>query len=86
MGKAIWPTMSPSDIIHALSGWGLQISPEVLSRPTPDFVETVYTACLDQLTGLGAIELADPVQDAISDSQTEYPVNIMRFTCHLSNA
>ena len=68
MQKGCFPQMSLSDIINSLSGWGLTVSPELLHRPTPDFVEAVYGACLQQVTGIDQQALRDPVQNALSAS------------------
>jgi kinetochore protein Nuf2 len=66
MAKGIFPTMSIPDIIGALAGWGLSVSHEQLVRPSPDFVEGVYCACLQQVTDLSHDSLRDPVQNALS--------------------
>jgi len=66
--KTYFPQMSLSDIIGSLSGWGISVSPEQLHRPTPDFIEGVYCACLQQATGIDQQALRDPVQNALSAS------------------
>lgn len=71
MPKGIFPSMSTPDIISSLSGWGISVSSEQLKYPTPDFVEGVYCACLDKVTGLGYDALRDPVQTVIDNSQVE---------------
>lgn len=71
MGKGIFPQMSTPDIINALAGWGISVSPEQLRSPTSDFVEGVYSACLEQVTGLSYDHLREPVQNAIDNSQVE---------------
>ena len=68
MQKSYFPQMSLSDIINSLSGWGLPVSPEQLNRPTSDFIEGVYSACLRQVTGIDQQALRDPVQNALSAS------------------
>jgi kinetochore protein Nuf2 len=50
MAPGIFPTMPPSEIIHYLGTWGIAISHEQLLRPTSDFVEAVYYACLEHVT------------------------------------
>ncbi|KAJ6500334.1 Nuf2 family-domain-containing protein [Mycena sanguinolenta] len=62
MGKAIFPPMSVGDIMTALETWGMPIAPEQLHRPTPDFVEGVYCACLYQVTNINHDALREPVQ------------------------
>ncbi|KAF8964092.1 Nuf2 family-domain-containing protein [Flammula alnicola] len=71
MAKSIFPQMSIPDIINALAGWGISVSPEQLKTPTPDFVEGVYCACLQQVTDLNHDSLRDPVQNALNASQSE---------------
>ncbi|KAK7045609.1 kinetochore-associated Ndc80 complex subunit nuf2 [Paramarasmius palmivorus] len=71
MAKGIYPSLSIPDIINALSGWGLSISEEQLLRPTPDFVEGVYCACLQQVTDITSESLMDSVQDSLSVSVLE---------------
>lgn len=65
MGKGIFPQMSIPDIINALSGWGLSVSHEQLIRPSADFVESIYCACLQQVTDIDHEALRDPVQTAL---------------------
>ncbi|KDR81395.1 hypothetical protein GALMADRAFT_239264 [Galerina marginata CBS 339.88] len=71
MAKGIFPQMSIPDIINALAGWGISVSPEQLKSPNPDFVEGVYCACLQQVTDLSHDSLRDPVQHALNASQAE---------------
>lgn len=66
MTKGIFPTISIPDIIHSLAGWGLSISQEQLIRPTPEFVEGVYCACLQQVTGITHEDVHEPVQAALA--------------------
>ena len=63
--------MSTPEIINALAGWSISVSPEQLKSPTPDFVEGVYCACLQQVTGLSHDVLRDPVQNALNALQAE---------------
>ncbi|KAF7359470.1 hypothetical protein MSAN_01289800 [Mycena sanguinolenta] len=69
MGKAIFPPMSVGDIMTALETWGMPISPEQLHRPTPDFVEGVYCACLYQVTNINHDALREPVQRILNKAQ-----------------
>ncbi|GLB35199.1 putative nuf2 family protein [Lyophyllum shimeji] len=71
MAKGIFPQMSVGDIANALSGWGLSVSSEQLARPSADFVEGVYCACLQQVTDINVDALRDPVQNALSASSIE---------------
>ncbi|KAL0947262.1 hypothetical protein HGRIS_013383 [Hohenbuehelia grisea] len=66
MAKGIFPQMSIADIMGAFASWGLSISQEQLVRPSPEFVEGVYCACLQQVTGLTPEALQGPLQDALS--------------------
>lgn len=66
--------MTIADVIAALGGWGLSVSHEQLSRPTPDFVEGVYCACLQQVTGITTESLRDPVQNVLNGSVVEEKV------------
>jgi hypothetical protein len=65
MPKGIFPNMNIPDIITALGGWGLSVSPDQLAHPTADFVEGVYCACLQQVTGLTYDSLRDPVAASV---------------------
>ncbi|CAA7267980.1 unnamed protein product [Cyclocybe aegerita] len=71
MAKGIFPRMLIPDIINALAGWGISVSQEQLKSPTADFVENVYSACLEQLTGISHESLREPVQNALNASQVE---------------
>ncbi|KAF4614761.1 hypothetical protein D9613_002858 [Agrocybe pediades] len=71
MSKGIFPQMNLNDIKNALAGWGITISSDQLKTPNPDFVEGVYCACLQQVTGLNQDSLRDPVQDALKDCPVE---------------
>jgi kinetochore protein Nuf2 len=62
MAPGIFPTMPPSEIIHYLSSWGIAISHEQLLRPTPDFVESVYYACLEHVTYTTVDSVRDSAQ------------------------
>lgn len=57
--------MNIPDITTALGGWGLSVSPDQLAHPTSDFVEGVYCACLQQVTGLTYDSLREPVAASI---------------------
>ncbi|KAF9001985.1 Nuf2 family-domain-containing protein [Cyathus striatus] len=71
MAKGIFPQMPIPDIITTLADWGLSVSQEQLVRPTSDFVEGIYCACLQQITGLSSEMLRDPLEDVISASTAD---------------
>lgn len=79
MPKGIFPHLNSSDIITALGGWGLSVSPDQLVHPTADFVEGVYCACLQQVTGLTYDSLRDPVTNSMTslglDNEVGAPAN-----------
>ncbi|KAI6019716.1 Nuf2 family-domain-containing protein [Pisolithus orientalis] len=57
-----------------LSQWGLSVSTEQLVRPSSDFVMGVYSACLEQVTGLSSDALQESIQSALAsmeDSNTD---------------
>ncbi|KAI0290457.1 Nuf2 family-domain-containing protein [Russula brevipes] len=61
-----YPNMGNADIIDSLDGWGLSVTHHQLVKPTPEFVLTVYCACLQQVVGLSEDSLQEPVQAALS--------------------
>lgn len=69
MAKGIFPSMSVSDIVNSLGAWGVPIVQEQLLRPTPEFVEGVYCACLQQVTNINHETLRDPVQRILNEAQ-----------------
>ena len=71
MAKGIFPQMSIPDIINALAGWGIPVSPEQLKSPNSEVVEGVYCACLQRVTDLSHDSLKDPVQNALTATQVE---------------
>ncbi|KAF9052757.1 Nuf2 family-domain-containing protein [Panaeolus papilionaceus] len=83
--KGNYPTMKIRDIVHALAGWGIPVSPEQLKNPSPEFVEGVYSACLQQVTDLTSEVLNEPVQSALNNSQVDDPVCcfIQSYAFHL---
>ncbi len=74
MPKGIFPNMNIQDIITALSGWGLPVRAEQLTHPTAEFVEGVYCACLQQVTGLTFESLRDPAASCISSLEIDIEV------------
>jgi kinetochore protein Nuf2 len=66
MAPGIFPTMPPSEITHYLGTWGITISHEQLLRPSPEFVESVYYACLEEVTGTSTDTVRESVQNALA--------------------
>ncbi|EAU92622.2 hypothetical protein CC1G_01667 [Coprinopsis cinerea okayama7 len=69
MAKGIFPRMDTAEIINALSGWGFPVTQQQLIHPTPEFVEGVYFACLQQVTDLNQETLREPIQNSLDGSQ-----------------
>lgn len=83
MSEKYWfPIMARTEIISALAGWRLSVSEEQLVKPSPDFVMTVYNACLEQVTDLNHQSLYEPAQNALNSLEDPNPVccNCMSFT------
>jgi kinetochore protein Nuf2 len=76
MAKGIFPQMSIPDIANSLAGWGLSVSHEQLVRPSPDFVEAVYCACLQQVSDIDTDSLREPVQGALAASAADDKVRL----------
>ncbi|KDQ60560.1 hypothetical protein JAAARDRAFT_553066 [Jaapia argillacea MUCL 33604] len=67
MKEQFWfPTMSIPEIIGALSGWGLAVSHEQITKPSPEFVFTIYTSCLQQVTSITEDTLSEAIQTALA--------------------
>lgn len=65
--KQYWyPNMGNTEIIDSLDGWGLSVTHHQLAKPTPEFVLSVYCACLQQVVDLSEESLQEPVQAALS--------------------
>ncbi len=62
--------MSPEEIADILKGWGLSTTADSLAKPNADMVETIYWACLTQVTGITRDCLQQPLQSALQASQT----------------
>jgi kinetochore protein Nuf2 len=58
--------MSIPDIINSLAGWNMPVSQEQLIRPSPDFVQTVYCACLQQITNISHESINEQIQSALA--------------------
>ncbi|KAJ4480499.1 Nuf2 family-domain-containing protein [Lentinula edodes] len=74
--KGTYSLMSIPDIINSLGDWGLTVEEDRLLRPTSEFVEFVFCACLAQVTGINREDLLQPAQDALSISSLEDKDNI----------
>ena len=72
--KTTFPKMSILDIINALAGWGISVSPEQLKSPNSEFVEGIYCACLQRVTGLSHDSFKDPVENALTASHVKHKV------------
>lgn len=73
--KCVYPQLPVQDIIDSLAGWGISVSPEQLRNPTPEFVEGIYCACSQQVTGLNYEILRDPVQNTLESGEIEDKVS-----------
>ena len=67
--KFWFPSMKPSEIVEAFANWGYSISPEQVARPTSEFVMGVYTACLEQVTGINLDALQDAVDQSLANTE-----------------
>ncbi|KAH9951445.1 Nuf2 family-domain-containing protein [Amylocystis lapponica] len=65
-GQFWFPSMSVPEIVDAFSGWGFAISDEQVARPTPDFVLGIYSACLEQVTGITQDALQPAIDAALA--------------------
>ncbi|KAJ7929385.1 Nuf2 family-domain-containing protein [Mycena leptocephala] len=76
--------MSTADIINSLGAWGVPVAQEQLLRPTPDFVEGVYCACLYQVTSINPDTLRDPAQRILNEAQmVEKDLHATSLTSHI---
>jgi len=67
--------MTLPEIMNSLAGWNMPVSHEQLLRPSPDFVQTVYCTCLQQVSNITHESLSDPVQAALSSLEDTNPVS-----------
>ena len=63
--KATYPDMKPEEIASTLADWGVAITAEQLLRPTSDLVESIYWACLTEVTGISRERLQQPIQQGL---------------------
>lgn len=79
MSSKFWfPSLPVSEVVDAFTGWGYSVSPEQVARPTSDFVLGVYSACLEQLTGITLETLQEPIEQGLTTTET--PVRYLRLT------
>ncbi|KZT29875.1 hypothetical protein NEOLEDRAFT_1238609 [Neolentinus lepideus HHB14362 ss-1] len=71
-GRFWYPSMSIREIIEALDAWNLSVSHEQLMKPSSDFVMTVYTACVQQVTGITQETLMAPANRSIAGINSQY--------------
>lgn len=83
--KGTYSLMSIPDIINSLGDWGLTVEEDRLLRPTSEFVEFVFCACLAQVTGINREDLLQPAQDALSISSLEDKVRELLYTYRMSS-
>lgn len=65
-GQFWFPVMSVPEIVDAFSGWGYAISSEQVVRPSPEFVLGIYSACMEQVTGITQESLQQPLDAALA--------------------
>ncbi|OCH95255.1 hypothetical protein OBBRIDRAFT_822977 [Obba rivulosa] len=65
-GQFWFPALPIPEIVEAFSNWGYTISPEQVARPSPEFVLGIYSACLEQVTGMTQDVLQAPVDTALA--------------------
>lgn len=70
----IFPNMDIPELIDSLREWGFPVSYEQLVRPTPEFIMSIYSACLEQVTDLNFQTLQKPTQDALNSLDDPNPV------------
>ncbi|KAI0646761.1 Nuf2 family-domain-containing protein [Trametes meyenii] len=66
MSSFWFPSLPVPEVVDAFTGWGYSVSPEQVARPTSDFVLGVYSACLEQLTGITLDVLQEPIEQALA--------------------
>ncbi|TFK82014.1 hypothetical protein K466DRAFT_317481 [Polyporus arcularius HHB13444] len=68
--KFWFPSMKPSEIVEAFANWGYSISPEQVARPTSEFVMGLYSACLEQVTGITLDSLQEAADQALVNTES----------------
>ncbi|KAA1478749.1 hypothetical protein DENSPDRAFT_875827 [Dentipellis sp. KUC8613] len=72
--KKYWyPSMEFPEIISSLKSWGLEVTSQQLAKPNPDFVMTVYTSCVQQVTGVAREDLDELLEAAIASLDETIP-------------
>ncbi|KAL6309187.1 Nuf2 family-domain-containing protein [Sparassis latifolia] len=69
-GQFWFPSMSVPEIVDAFAGWGIAVSNEQVARPSSEFVMTIYSACLEQVTGITQESLQSSVEAALATTET----------------
>ena len=77
--KGIFPKMSLGEITHSLAGWNIPVSHEQLLRPSQEFVQTVYFACLQQISSITRESISDPAHSALLPLEDQNPVILLSF-------
>lgn len=83
--RGTYPVLKPLEIVTALEGWGISISKEQLARPTPEFVETIFCACLRRVTNISDESLAAPM-DEILEHAPIFEERVCILLEHVDNA
>jgi len=76
MQKGIYPELNHEDLIEAFAQYQINITPQLLNHPTPEFVEFVFFACLEKLTLLNKEVLKEPVETALDSAQLPERVSL----------
>ncbi|TFK50121.1 hypothetical protein OE88DRAFT_1631818 [Heliocybe sulcata] len=71
-GRFWYPSMSIREIAEALEAWNLTVSHEQLVKPSSDFVMSVYTVCVQQVTGITQESLMPAVNRSIAAINSPY--------------
>lgn len=70
-----WPHKSAAELAQIIvSAWGVPVTERDLARPTPDLVQTIYSAILLEVLSLDVQKFERDRQMVISESGVEYLV------------
>ncbi|KZT66833.1 hypothetical protein DAEQUDRAFT_739729 [Daedalea quercina L-15889] len=70
-GQFWFPSMSVPEIVDAFTGWGFSVSNEQVAHPTTEFVTSIYSACLEQVTGITLASLQPPLDAALESVENK---------------
>ncbi|KAH9925307.1 Nuf2 family-domain-containing protein [Fomitopsis serialis] len=70
-GQFWFPSMSVPEIVDAFTGWGFSVSNEQVAHPTTDFVISIYSACLEQVTGIALSTLQTPLDTVLDEVENK---------------